>query len=113
MISMNIKKAIEAENKKIIKAFLDLLKKDLIKMLIPCDRVISEKDIWVFLNRKKITMANKAYKVAAIDVRTEKIVKTFPSIRAAARELKINDTLIRKCLKGELKTTASFKWKRI
>lgn len=48
--------------------------------------------------------------VNQIDKNTGKIIKTFPSIRSAANKLKIINTGIANCCRGDTKTSAGFKW---
>ena len=63
-------------------------------------------------NSRKTGTNNKVNtKVDQISKETKKVIKTFSSIRIAARELNLNNANISKCCKGKLKTCGGYIWK--
>lgn len=64
--------------------------------------------------RKKMSEANKNGKcskpVLQIDIKTNEIIKEFPSTREVQRQLGFGENAIRHCCKGRTKTSCGFKW---
>ena len=65
-------------------------------------------------HKRKISEANKNGKcskpVLQIDIKTNEIIKEFPSTREIQRQLGFDENAIRHCCKGITKTSCGFKW---
>lgn len=51
--------------------------------------------------------------IVMIDTQTQKELKTFPSIKDAAKYIGISDSTIRKYFSGGLKSAGGYHWKKI
>ena len=65
-------------------------------------------------HKRKIGETNKNGKcskpVLQIDIKTNEIIKEFPSIKEVERQLGFGENAIRHCCKGRTKTSCGFKW---
>ena len=59
--------------------------------------------------KNKISEANSK-PVLQIDIKTNEIIKEFPSTREVQRQLGISHSNISQCCKGKYKTCGGFKW---